>query len=241
MRKVKRTVPVLMTEPIFCPRGRGTSETQRNIKGEACIFIKGEEKREKTRVKVAIKDDGDGARTKAAGSLWSEAFDAGVWAEVPRPRGNRMGLEWVSDEGLRASSGSPISKSPPPAGPPTLDYGSYFGGEKKMYLSESREIFSTQTSGQLTLLTSSGAVREGEGWLRQWPGEARKAACVPRAPSALWWPVRTFKAKRTERLFSSWHGINDQWKSLDLFGLLDLTNGPEIGTAWFSSHPGLLR
>lgn len=69
MRKVKRTVPVLMTEPIFCPRGRGTSETQRNIKGEACIFIKGEEKREKTRVKVAIKDDGDGARTKAAGSL----------------------------------------------------------------------------------------------------------------------------------------------------------------------------
>lgn len=69
MRKVKRTVPVLMTEPIFCPQGRGTSETQRNFKGKACIFIKGEEKREKTRVKVVIKDDGDGARTKAAGSL----------------------------------------------------------------------------------------------------------------------------------------------------------------------------
>lgn len=69
MRKVKRTAPVLMTEPIFCPQGRGTSETQRNIKGGVCISIKGEEKRGKTRVKVVIKDDGDGARTKATGSL----------------------------------------------------------------------------------------------------------------------------------------------------------------------------
>lgn len=40
-----------------------------NIKGKVCIFIKEEEEREKTRVKVVIKDDGDGARTKATGSL----------------------------------------------------------------------------------------------------------------------------------------------------------------------------
>lgn len=46
--------------------------------------------------------------------------------------------------GLRASSGSPVNKSPPPAGPPTLDYGSYFGGEKKMYLElESGNTFNT--------------------------------------------------------------------------------------------------
>ena len=146
-------------------------------------------------------------------------------------------MTWVSGPHL----GHPSTKAPRQQAHPHWTMAAISEGKKKMYLSESREIFSTQTSGQLTLLTSSGAVREGEGWLRQWPGEARKAARVPQAPSALWRPVRTFKAKRPKRLFSSWHGINDQWKSLDLFGLLDLTNGPEIGTAWFSSHPGLLR
>ena len=62
--------------------------------------------------------------------------------------------------GLRASSGSSVNKRHQPAGPPTLDYGSYFGEKPKCTWSESQEICSTLTSRQLILLTSSGAVSE---------------------------------------------------------------------------------
>ena len=78
-----------------------------------------------------IKDDGDGARTKAAGSLRSEAFGAGVCTEGPRPREKRVGLEGVSDCGSQGLLWVTRQQEPPASRPTHTGLWQLFWREKK--------------------------------------------------------------------------------------------------------------
>lgn len=178
-----------------------------------------------------IKGYRDGGR-KAEGSLWSEVITTrGLeWKCRGRTTAQITPGWWVSS-GLRASCESPINKSYQPPGPPIIWLGKSLE-ENNIYLEyESRNIFNIDFRAIDLIDSFRAGIRKH--WLEQWGGEAGKRAPALRMPSALWQPVHTLEAKLIEKQFSSWHGTKDQWESLDVFGLLDPTSGPEIRTAWF--------
>lgn len=169
MRKVKWTVPVLMTEPTLCPPGWGGEghwRPKENIKRKVCIFIKGEgkkrERKKKNRLKAVIKGYRDGGR-KAARSLWSEVITTrGLEWKRQGKMMARIRPGWRVSTGLRASSESPINQSCQPPGPPSIWLGKVFTWSK------SQEIFSTDFRA-IDLMDSFGtAIRKC--WLGQWGG-----------------------------------------------------------------------
>ena len=161
MRKVKRTVPVLMTEPTFCPQGRGTSETQSEHERQSVNFHKGRRGKRKNQGKSSDKrwwrwSQNKSCRKSVIWSLRRGGLHRGAKAKGQAGGTGVCERLWVSGPPL----GHPSAKAPRQQAHPHWTVAAVLEGKKKCTWSERWEIFSTQTSGQLILSTSSGAVRE---------------------------------------------------------------------------------